>query len=456
MMKNMIVILADQLRRQALGCYGDPNVATPNIDALAAQGTRFVNSCSSYPVCVPFRFTLMTGEYAHTRKVPSIHFHMEKEERSLADPFNAAAYHTAYFGKWHLEGCEKKAPVPRDHQARWQKWCGFELCNDHFKSFYYEDDDPQMKQIEGYQTDGLFQLCADYLCKDRPADKPFFSILSVEPPHFPYQAPEADLERWRGRDLTLPQTFQQEPDYYTPVQNWDPPEEADTEGRLERLRIYYAMIENLDRNIGQLRQHLEEAGLADNTIIALIADHGEMGGMHNYPTAMKETSFEESIGIPFIVYDPTDTTPRTPADVVGTEDLFPTFCGLCDVEVPQGLPGIDCSDLIGGRIGSLERDGILLEAVDEKREYGTFWQQSMRGIRTRRYKYTMLKGSQDGRYDVSHIAAWQLFDLEADPLEQKNLIDDPSAADLQQEMHQRLLALLEEADDSAWLQQGVV
>ncbi len=84
MQKNMIVILADQLRRQARGWYGNPNVSTPHFDALAAQGCRFVNSCSSYPVCVPFRFTMMTGEYAHSRHVPSIHFHMDENECSLS------------------------------------------------------------------------------------------------------------------------------------------------------------------------------------------------------------------------------------------------------------------------------------------------------------------------------------------------------------------------------------
>ena len=101
---NIILIISDQLRRQALGCYGDPNVSTPNIDALAAAGARFDAASSTYPVCVPFRFTLMTGEYAHTRFIPSIEWRMSPAERTLADEFNDAGYATALFGKWHLYG----------------------------------------------------------------------------------------------------------------------------------------------------------------------------------------------------------------------------------------------------------------------------------------------------------------------------------------------------------------
>src|SRR5690242_4893962 len=101
---NLLIILCDQLRRQALGAYGDPHACTPNIDKLAAEGTAFQNACSTYPICVPFRFTLMTGEYAHSRLVPGIEYRMSPAERTLADEFNEAGYETYYCGKWHLHG----------------------------------------------------------------------------------------------------------------------------------------------------------------------------------------------------------------------------------------------------------------------------------------------------------------------------------------------------------------
>ena len=98
-MANLLVLLSDQLRRQALGIHGDPDARTPHLDAFAQQGVRFDNACSTYPICVPFRFTLMTGEYAHVRKIPGIEYAMSTEERTLADEFNEAGYETIYCGQ---------------------------------------------------------------------------------------------------------------------------------------------------------------------------------------------------------------------------------------------------------------------------------------------------------------------------------------------------------------------
>ena len=150
-MPNLLVLLSDQLRRQALGVHGDPDARTPHLDAFAQQGIRFDNACSTYPICVPFRFTHMTGEYAHVRKIPGIEYVMSTEERTLADEFNEAGYETIYVGKWHLDGGHgrlgsavqvNRTRVPRSRQGRWQKWYGFELRNDPFDTCYFEDDDP--------------------------------------------------------------------------------------------------------------------------------------------------------------------------------------------------------------------------------------------------------------------------------------------------------------------------
>jgi len=118
----------------------DANAATPNIDALATSGVRFANACSTYPICVPFRFTLMTGQYAHARQVPGIDWRMAPRERTLADEFNDAGYETIYVGKWHLNGGHGSdsglVPVRREFQGRWNKWFGFELRNRHFETCY--------------------------------------------------------------------------------------------------------------------------------------------------------------------------------------------------------------------------------------------------------------------------------------------------------------------------------
>jgi len=220
---NLIVILCDQLRRQALGCYGDPNAHTPNLDGMAANGANFDAACSTFPVCVPFRFTMMTGHYAHTRMVPAIAWRMSPAERTLADEFNDAGYQTAYFGKWHLFGGyyfmpgysaehEGLRPVPRIYRGNWEYWRGFELRNSHFDTSYFADDDPVPRKIEGYQTDGLFDLSMQYISSERDTSRPFFSVISVEPPHGPLEAPAELEEKWLNTDIELPGNFCPEDD----------------------------------------------------------------------------------------------------------------------------------------------------------------------------------------------------------------------------------------------------
>jgi arylsulfatase A-like enzyme len=440
---NVLIILADQLRRQALGCYGDPNVRTPNIDALAQRGVRFSAACSTYPVCVPFRFSFMTGQYAHTRMVPALHWRMSPAERTLADAFNEAGYHTLYVGKWHLEGTAPPVPVPRCRQGRWQKWLGFELRNSHFDTFYFEDDDPTPKPLGKYQTDGLFDLAMEHLETSRPMDRPFCAVLSVEPPHFPYEAPEEYEDRWRDRELVLPETFELPDEYEVPLSHWPNDAAGTAETKMAQVRTYYAMIENLDDNIGRMMAFLEDRGLNEKTVVLIVSDHGEMGGAHALPTAMKEYPFEESVGIPLIIHDPRLQGSRRGAVVdepVCTEDLFPTICALGGISPRDSLPGRDLTPLARGDRASLDREGILLESVHEFRKLGAFFNRSFRAIRTRRYKYSVLAGRGGPR-------PWQLFDLQRDPAEARNLLSDPAHHSLAVEMHGKLRDLLARSED---------
>ncbi|MCY4522833.1 MAG: sulfatase [Caldilineaceae bacterium] len=416
---NLLVVFCDQLRRDAIAAFGDPNVETPHIDRLAQNGVSFTNACSSYPICVPFRFTLMTGEYAHSRFVPGIEWRMSPAERTLADEFNAGGYESIYLGKWHLYGghallpghSTRKAnltPVPRVHQGRWQKWLGFELRNGHFDTCYYEDDDPTPRPIETYQTDGLFNLAMEHLEDRRDTDKPFACVISVEPPHFPYEAPAALEARWKDRPMSVPPSFQAR-------------DQEERERFLTLRRLYYAMVENLDMNVGRLRAWLEKTGLAQDTIVVFFSDHGEMGGCHGIPTAHKQYPYEESIGIPLIVHDPRypeRANLRLPAPTC-TEDLFPTLLGLCGLEPANSLPGTNLAPLIRNEDAGPDRPGVLLEYVAETRANSLFHVETWRGFRSERFKYTVLG-------DVNGGKPWQFFDLETDPHEMNNLIDDPA------------------------------
>jgi arylsulfatase A-like enzyme len=432
--QNVLVIISDQLRRCALGCYGDPNVATPTLDALASGGARFDAASSTYPVCVPFRFTLMTGEYAHTRFIPSIEWRMSPAERTLADEFNDAGYDTALFGKWHLYGGfghlpgytvvkASRTPVPRPFQGRWKRFSGFDICNDPYDTYYFNDADPTPHKIAGYQTDGLFDLAIDYLKAPERQHAPFAAVISVEPPHPIFTAPPEYLERWRDRDLVLRDNVDREKEYNK--------RGLSSRDLLDDLRVYYAMIENLDDNVARLVTALRERSLMDSTTIVLTADHGELLGSHGMLS--KQRPYEESAGIPLIVSGAACRGHEglVVDDPVCTEDLFPTLLGVAGLAPRDPKPGIDLAPLVRGDLEGLDREGVLLEFVSELRPYMPFHDETWRGIRTRRYKYTVL-GNAEG------AAPWQFFDLENDPYEMTNLIDEPAAAEEIAHHHQLL------------------
>lgn len=428
--QNLIVILCDQLRRDALGCYGDVNVNTPHIDSLAARGVKFNNMCSTYPICVPFRFSMMTGHYAHTRMVPGINWRMSPCERTLADEFNEAGLETLYVGKWHLYGDRMQLPgysavhqgskpVPREHQGRWKHWRGFELRNQPFDTNYFVDADPTPRPINGYQTDGLFDIAIDEIRTLNQAQKRFACVVSVEPPHPPFVAPEAYESRWKDRDIILPANFSD---------GGNPNERALL---LKQRRTYYAMIENIDDNVGRMTQFLDEQGLTQNTTIVFLADHGEMGGSHGL--RHKQNPYEESVGVPLIVAGPgvTAGNNRTIADPVATEDLFPTFLGLMGQSPRDSLPGADVSPVIRGEKSALARDGVMLQFVSELRKGAIYHTEIWRAWRSERYIYVVMG---------DHFGAqpYQLFDLQNDPYELKNLVNDPAFASIATSHHKAL------------------
>ncbi len=446
---NILILLSDQLRRQALSVYGDPDARTPHIEALATQGVRFSNACSTYPICVPFRFTMMTGEYAHTRAVPGIEYRMSPTERTLADEFNEAGYETIYIGKWHLDGGHgrlgsalqvNRTRVKRRFQGRWQKWFGFELRNAPFDTYYFEDDDPTPRPIEGYQTDGLFDLGMGYLRQGRDRERPFCMVVSVEPPHDPFEAPEELQRAWEERDIVLPANFAS----------------GDEEQRqrfiLQRQR-YNAMVENLDANVGRMMHFLEREGLADDTVVVFLSDHGELGGSHGL--GGKQWPYEESVGIPLIVCDPlAPERAGTAIDVpVATEDFFPTFLGLAGLQPQNALMGTDLTPLIRGEVEGLEREGVLLEFVAELRRGVPFYEAVWRAYRSRRYKYVV-------RGDNMGAEPWMFFDLENDPHEMQNLIEAENFRDEIARHHDLLRQRMLETEDHlvllpAWGRRGL-
>jgi arylsulfatase A-like enzyme len=445
---NILILISDQLRRSSLGCYGHPDVCTPNLDRLAKEGVRFDCACSTYPVCVPFRFTLMTGEYAHTRNIPAIEWSISPAERTIADDLNEVGYETIYVGKWHLDGGHGRmgsarqvglTPVKKRHKGRWQKWFGFELRNDPFDTYYFIDDDPEPVKIDAYQTDGLYDIGMDYL-RQRDRSRPFCMTISVEPPHPKYIAPEKYEKRWAEIELNLPQNFHA----------------VDTEQSRQFIgdyRHYHAMVENLDFNVGRIYDFLKKEDFYDKTVIIFVSDHGDLCGSHGLMN--KQWPYEESVGIPLIIHDPqaATTAGKVLNDPVCTEDLYTTILGFAGLEPKTQKCGKDLSKLVKGEIDRLEREAVLLEMVSEHRENLPFFCETWRGVRSKNFKYTV-KGDKFG------AKPWQFFDLANDPFEMKNVIDDPAYKNGVIKHHKLLVNELVKTEDffvlaPAWGQDGL-
>jgi len=376
----------------------------------------------------------MTGEYAHTRGVASMGYRLSPAEPTLADAFNRAGYSTTWIGKWHLSSLlhsgmctsdHAHQPVPEQNRGRWQRFLGFSYRNNHFDSWYFEDNDPEPKYFTGFQTDGITDVAITEL--DHVQENPFCMVLSPEPPHPPLTPPEVDRQRWVHREIEIPPNV--EPGC---TWQWRP-------GTAEECRrLYYAMVENFDRNVGRLLDAVTERNLDNNTIIVLLSDHGELDGAHGH--FAKNRPYEESVGIPFIVYDPrSKNTAASSSLPVCSEDIFPTLCGLCNIEHGRQLPGLDLSTLI--REGTEpNRKSILLQHVAARADGGLFAKDPWRAIRTRQYTYTV-KGDHHG------AIPWQLFDNYNDPWQLENLLERSDTAELASLLHTKLRNLLIRFDD---------
>ncbi|MBL8294064.1 MAG: sulfatase, partial [Bryobacterales bacterium] len=413
---NVIWILGDQFRAQALQSNGDPNARTPNLDRASINGITFSNHVSGFPLCCPFRGSMLTSRYPH-HCVPGHEYPLPEGQKTVADVFNANGYHTAYFGKWHLGGFHERfndsdgraAFFITDPARRggFQTWTGYQDNDSQWDCWVHGGAGPNAfhYRLPGFETDELTNLLIGYL-KDRtverkasPVAKPFFAVLSVQPPHGPYVAPERFMANYNPERVLLRPNVAHVP-------------------RLEQqvrrdLAGYYAMIENLDWNYGRVVQTLEQTGMLQDTHIFFFADHGDMHGSHGELT--KVWPFEESIRTPFIIsggqprYQPWRDG-RLPV-VSNHVDIAPTSLGLCGISKPDWMEGADLSHRrVSKPATNPEPDSAFLQCVIPLL-HPDMPNAPYRGVVTR-----------DGwKYVCFENRSWLQFNLNDDPYEEINL-----------------------------------
>lgn len=436
---NVVFLLADQLRACSLPVYGDKQIDTPNLDRLAAEGVTLTNAVSTCPVCTPYRSMLLTGRHPQTTGHIINFLRTRHDEISLGDAFGRSGYRTGWIGKWHLHtgsfpvvGGPDYVPEGRDRLG-FQWWRGYNFHAKYFNGWVNKGDWAN-ERWDGYETDALNRYAFEFM--DEAGDEPFCAFVSPHQPHATGSseyAPAKYYERLPDK-LTLPanvpvQERSQPPGNRpnAPAWQWDPQ---------AMYRHYLAMTLALDDMLGDLMDYLERTGRAGNTLLVFTSDHGTQAGAHGIGLWEKKQPYGESMLVPWVMRLPGVFEGGVRRDTLTSPvDIFPSLCGLCGVPVPRTVHGHDLSGSWQGRDGAFEQDAVLAMNFGATYDYfvdGTEW----RAVRTKRHIYTRWL---DGRRE--------LFDLQADPLQMKNLIDDPGHADLRVRLGKRLDELMADIGD---------
>jgi arylsulfatase A-like enzyme len=376
--KNVIWFVVDQMQGMAMGVNGDPNVFTPNLDNMAIGGTNFNRAVSGYPLCCPFRATMLTGLYANNHSVKLHQDRLDPSYRTVTDVLKDNHYETIYLGKWHLGGFIEgevrsdgetraaTAVIPKEDRGRFDTWLGYENNNSQWDCFLHGHEDGKEiapYRLPGYETDCLTDMALERIEARSEAKDPFFMVVSVQPPHWPNLAPPEN-RRYQAQQLTL---------------------RPNVPGNME--------------------------------------ENARFG---------KCVPYEESVRIPFIIgggkpmsYEGWKAgNSDCPVNYV---DIAPTTLGLCGIETPDWMEGFDYSHRRTGRDFEtrvkLEPDSAYLQLIGD-RESGYAW----RCLVTR-----------DGwKYACVEEGDWLLYNLNEDPYEQTNLAFHTGFREKRKEMNREI------------------
>lgn len=383
---NVVFILADQWRAQALPSAGDSELQAPNLARLAKEGVHFDRVYASYPVCTPSRASMITGRFPHACRMPKNDLLLPREEPSIAAQLKAAGYATGYIGKWHLDGEERPGFVPPGWRRRgFDYWAGFNRGHRYYDSVYFRDD-PQPIETKGFEPDYQTDLAIGFIRRNK--QNPFYLFLSWGPPHTPRNPPPETRGLYDPRQFALRENV--------------PASHA--EQARKGLAGYYGLCTALDRQIGRLLRTLDEEQLTRDTIVVFTADHGDMLGSQGLD--FKNEPYEESARIPLLIrYPRAFTAGERNSTLLSNVDYMPTLLGLCGAEIPASVQGVDHSTLLS------KGDGSRPESI--------FAEGKMAG----EGEWRMVVRGHDKLVIDRHGEVTHLYNLSNDPYEMNNLAD---------------------------------
>ncbi len=476
---NVVVIYLDQMAFYALGSYGNALAATPHMDRLAETGVRFELGITNHPLCTPARAALLSGQYSRTAlgavgNEPADESSL-RERTSLLDPtlpelFQQAGYHTAAIGKWHMPSDPFLLGFDYALHAAdpAEKYYGRTFLENDRANSELSIDNARETFVEGFIFDFISDKVRDYIDAHARDDAPFFLYYTIELPHMPigpgnlpdkyvtmYDPETVPLrsnvfidgvpayDEWWFKVYTIwDYIFRNVPN---PVPDRESDRLPDEFNVRDLTAYYYGAVTATDDLVGGVMDALEQAGVADNTVVVLSSDHGENLGSHHWFN--KDLLLEESYRVPMIFRYPAGFEARVNrGQIASMIDVMPTLLDLVGVEGPETIDGQSLLPVLRGETETLPRNHAIIET-----EFYHI------GIRTPTHLYgTEIR-------DTEFIDEWPyfsnepgaericLFDLEADPYQQHNLAGNPEHAVVEAALREQLTNW---NDATPWLHGG--
>ena len=446
--RNVIFILCDDHRREALGFLDHPFLETPHLDRMASGGAFLKNAFVTTSLCSPSRASILTGMYTHNHRVTDNYHPVSPDHLFFPEYLQAAGYETAFIGKWHMGGDDDSPRKGFDH------WVAFKG-----QGTYWPDGRGTTRVVpqtrydglningkrspqKGYITDELTDYALDWL-KNRNDRRPYFLYVSHKAVHSDFVPHDRHRGRYRDQPWEPPVTFADTPQNRAGKPRWAINQRNSRHGvdygyNLDDFDVeayykrYCEALLAVDDNVGRLLSHLEQSGELESTVVIYMGDNGFAFGEHGLID--KRTAYESSIRVPLLVHCPELIEGGTVIDeVVANIDIAPTVLEIAGRGTPEKMDGASFYPLLSGDDQVPWRESLL---------YEYFWEwnyphtPTVYAVVGQRYKYIRYHGVWDTD---------ELYDLEKDPHEQKNLIRDPAHQELANKLKQQLFEMLAES-----------
>jgi arylsulfatase A-like enzyme len=471
--RNVVLFITDGHRRDTLGCYGNDLLETPNIDAFAEQGARFDRAFCTHSVCMPTRASVYTGRYPHVHGVWANGVTLPACEVTMPETLGEAGYTSCASGKIHFEPQQQYSPPAEPGHVDFTPgrshtglvpiidgdYYGFDevhICENKLGEEYVRFIDERYPELsetargrvnmpeEAHELTWITDQAIDFVSRRAQADAPFFCHCSYHELSPPCTPPLEYAGHYDPADVPIPELREDDLDgrpwYYRACYEGylAKGRQPDEETLRRYIASYYDQMRFLDHQFGRLLAALDEAGVADNTIVLFVADHGLSLNDH-YQWRHGPFLFDQVTNIPMIWRVP-GAPNLTTDEFVEQVDIMPTVLDLCGVDCPAGVQGRSIAPLLRGQEGVCGRDSVLLqerEAPDLSARGLEPDDVNQWAVRTHEWKLIHYPGEDYG----------ELYDLRSDPGEFVNLWSDEGYRTQRREMEHLLMERILGAQD---------